>query len=74
MFMTEDAIVEGTGAGQPLGILNSPALISVAKETGQAAATIVKENVDKMWSRMWARARKNAIWLINQDIEPQLLA
>jgi HK97 family phage major capsid protein len=23
MFMTEDAIVEGTGAGQPLGYLNA---------------------------------------------------
>jgi HK97 family phage major capsid protein len=72
MFMTEDAIVEGTGAGQPLGYLNSPALVSVAKETGQAAGTIVKENIDKMWSRAWARARKRAVWLINQDIEPQL--
>ncbi|MGH6793625.1 MAG: phage major capsid protein [Methylocella sp.] len=37
MFMTEDAIYEGSGAGQPLGILNSPALVTVAKQTGQAA-------------------------------------
>jgi HK97 family phage major capsid protein len=72
MFMTEDAIVEGTGAGQPLGYINCPAVISVAKETGQAAATVVKENIDKMWSRCWARSRKSAVWLINQDIEPQL--
>ncbi len=74
MFMTEDAIVEGTGAGQPLGYINSPALVTVAKETGQAAATIVKENIDKIWSRTWARSRKNVVWLINQDIEPQLNA
>jgi HK97 family phage major capsid protein len=72
MFMTEDAVVEGTGAGQPLGWLNSTALVSVAKQTGQAAGTIVKENIDSMWSRMWSRSRKNAIWFINQDIEPQL--
>jgi HK97 family phage major capsid protein len=72
MFMTEDAIVEGSGAGQPLGWLNSPALVTIAKEAGQAAATIVKENIDKMWSRMWSRARRNAVWYINQDIEPQL--
>jgi HK97 family phage major capsid protein len=25
-----------------------------------------------MWSRMYAPSRRNAIWLINQDIEPQL--
>ncbi len=72
MFMTEDAIWEGTGAGQPLGVVNSPALIAVAKQNGQATATIVKENIDAMWARMWARSRKNAIWLINQDAEPQL--
>lgn len=71
-FMTEDAIVEGTGAGQPLGWMNSTALVSVAKQTGQAAGTIVKENIDSMWSRMWARSRKGAVWFINQDIEPQL--
>lgn len=72
MFMTEDSIVEGTGVGQPLGYVNSPAVISVAKETGQASTTLVKENIDKMWTRCWARSRKNAVWLINQDIEPQL--
>lgn len=74
MFMTEDAIVEGTGAGQPLGYLNSPALISIAKENGQAAATVVKENIDKMWQGCWGRSRKNAVWLINQDVESQLSA
>lgn len=72
MFMTEDAIFEGTGAGQPLGIINSPALVSVAKEIGQAAGTIQLENINKMWARLWARSRKEAVWLINQDCEPQL--
>lgn len=71
-FMTEDAIVEGTGAGQPQGYLNAAALVTVAKETGQAATTLVKENIDKMWMRCWGRSRKNAVWLINQDVEPQL--
>lgn len=72
MFMTEDAIYEGDGVGKPRGILTAAATVSVAKETGQAATTIVKENIDKMWSRLWARSRRNAVWWINQDIEPQL--
>lgn len=73
MFMTEDAIFEGTGAGMPLGWMNSPAKIAVPKESGQASKTIVKENIDNMWSRMWARSQKNAVWYINQDILPQLM-
>jgi HK97 family phage major capsid protein len=73
-FKIDTAIISGTGSGKPLGFLNSPALISVPKETGQAAATIVKENVDKMWARMPAPSRKRAMWLINEDAEPQLQA
>jgi hypothetical protein len=38
-FATDDAIINGVGGGQPLGILNAESKISVSKETGQAAAT-----------------------------------
>lgn len=72
-FKVEDAIVAGTGAGMPLGFLNSGATITVAKETSQVAGTIVAENILKMWARMPARMRRNAVWLVNQDVEPQLL-
>ena len=71
-FVIEDAIYNGTGGGMPDGILGSGCLVSVAIESGQAATTIVAENVIKMWSRMWSRSRRNAVWLINQDVEPQL--
>lgn len=66
------AIISGTGVGQPLGFLNSNALVSVNEETSQAASTIYAKNIAKMWARMYAPCRRNAIWLINQDIEPQL--
>ncbi len=71
-FKVEDAIVNGTGVGKPLGILQAPCLVSVAKEVGQLADTVVYENITKMWSRMYARSRANAVWFINQDVEPQL--
>ena len=71
-FLRNDAIINGTGAGQPLGILNAGCLVQVAKETGQKADTIVAENIVKMYARMFASSRSNAVWLINQDIEPQL--
>ena len=71
-FKIQDAIIQGTGVGQPLGILNGGATVSVAIETGQDGATVVAENIDKMWSRLYAPCRTNAMWLINQDVEPQL--
>lgn len=74
MFAIEDSVYRGTGAGMPLGFLNSPCKITVAKEKGQAAGTIVYENILNMWSRMWARSRTSSIWTINQDCEPQLFA
>lgn len=70
-FKIDDAIVNGTGAGMPLGLLNCPALVSQAKETGQVAATIIAENIDKMWNRMPAKLRIKAKWYINQDVEPE---
>ena len=73
LWLVENAIIRGTGAGQPLGVVAHAATVSVSKETGQAASTVVFENITKMWARMWARSRQNAAWLINQDIEPQLM-
>lgn len=64
--------LNGTGAGQLLGIQNAACLVSVAKETGQAADTVLFENIVKMWTRLYARSRANAAWYINQDVEPQL--
>ena len=73
-YFEDDAFIAGTGAGQPLGILNCPALISVAKESGQAATTIVSENLDKMFSRMLPTSLNRAVWLAHPDTFPQLAA
>lgn len=70
-FKVGDAIVNGTGAGQPVGLLGAASTISVAKETSQVAATFVKANANKMWARLHPRSRKNAVWLVNVDVEPQ---
>jgi len=71
-FKMDDALINGDGSGKPLGFMKSPALLSVAKETGQASATVVAENIINMWARMWAPSRANAIWMIAQDVEPAL--
>lgn len=62
--------LNGTGVGQFLGIMASPALVTVAKETGQTADTIVYQNVVKMRSRCWGYGA--AVWLANHDTFPQL--
>lgn len=66
------AIVRGTGVGQPMGILNSGSLVSVAKEGSQGPDTIWYKNIVNMWSRLAGELRGNSVWLVNQDIEPQL--
>ncbi len=69
----EDMVMSGTGVGQPLGIMNSGALITVPKEDGQLADTIDGMNIVKMFARMWARGIGTAVWLISQSIFPQLM-
>lgn len=68
------AIIAGNGVGQPLGILNSASVVTVSKEGSQTADTVNFPNVIKMYSRMYAPWVANAIWLINQDILPQLFS
>lgn len=75
-YKVQNAIIRGTGAGQPVGILNSDCLVSVAKDTSispnQSADTLLMSNIAAMYSRMYAPCRSRAVWLINQDIEPEL--
>lgn len=66
-----DAVVNGTGVGQPLGWFQSSALVTVAKTSGQAADTVTAKNVAAMYARMIDPS--NAIWYINQDVLPELL-
>lgn len=72
-FKVDDAILAGNGGGQPLGVTKSGCLIAVAKEAGQAADTIVTENVMKMINRMDVRSRAKAEWFYNIDCEPQFM-
>lgn len=71
-FQEDEDFINGNGVGQPLGALNSGCLVSVAKETGQTAATIVYANIVKMWARLYAPSQANAVWIANSDTFPQL--
>lgn len=71
-FQIQDDLINGTGAGMATGALNAGCLVSVPKEAGQGAATIVAENIVKMYSRRFAGQTSNYAWFYNQSIEPQL--
>lgn len=71
-FKLNDAILNGTGAGQPLGIMNAPCKVTVTKESSQTAGTVHGRNVLKMMARMPASSFKRSAWLVNQDVLPQL--
>lgn len=73
MAKLNTAIISGTGAGQPMGILNSGGLITVAKETSQAADSIIFPNIVKMISQMYAPSFASSVWLINPNVLPKLM-
>lgn len=66
-YELSDSVFNGNGAGKPLGVLNSGAVITVAPESGQAANSVVFNNLTKMLQRMPNSARRNAAWFINDS-------
>ena len=68
------AIISGTGVGMPQGILNCSCLVTINKESGQNADTVLYENIIHMWARLYGPSQTRSVWLINQDITSQLFS
>lgn len=66
-----DAIVNGPGAARPLGIRNSGALITVAKESGQTAGTIVAQNIGRMLDR--SLSPMDSVWIANPSAYSKII-
>jgi len=71
-WQEDNDFLRGTGVGQPLGVIGCPCAIDQAAEPAQAAATVVAANIVNMWARMHPMCHKNAVWLCNSDVLPQL--
>jgi HK97 family phage major capsid protein len=71
-FYIDQALVKGTGAGQPLGLLNAPGKVSVTKLGGQTADTFLYENACAMFQAL-DPAAKGAFWLVSPSVKTQLL-
>ena len=67
-----EGVISGDGVGKPLGIIKSGAIITVAKESGQAAGTFTGDNAIKMQARAMPRGRERLVWLMHPDLEEQL--
>ncbi len=65
-FYEDLAFLTGPGGGQPLGVLNSDALVVVDPKDGQALNSIITGNVLEMFSRMLPTSLGRAVWLANQ--------
>lgn len=64
----ENAFYNGSGVGQPLGLLNSPAAITIARTT---ANSIVWADIYKMYARL--RMNYSPVWIASQTVIPQLV-
>lgn len=73
-FFEDVDFLKGSGVGEPIGSLSTQngSLIAVAKETSQPAATILWENVLKMYSRMLPSSLSRAVWVVSPDAFVQL--
>jgi HK97 family phage major capsid protein len=66
----ESTIIAGNGVGKPLGFQNGGDIVSVAKESGQTAATVVYENIVKMYNR--SINKQGSVWVVHPDVQEQL--
>ncbi|WP_073773451.1 phage major capsid protein [Streptomyces sp. MJM1172] len=71
-FFEDNAFMNGSGVGEPLGFFKADAQVITTKESGQAADTVKWENIVKMYARMLPSSLGNAVWIVNQEVFPQL--
>jgi HK97 family phage major capsid protein len=69
-----NAIMNGSGSGQPTGVIGSSGQVTVTAKSGQGAGTVVFENIVGMYARMHPQLVSQAVWLIHPAVLPQLLS
>ena len=72
-WKVNDAIINGTGTGMPLGVMVAASTVSQAKETSQTATTINAANVAKMFGRCIKGAGANLAWVVHPDALNQIM-
>lgn len=70
-FYEDVAFIGGSGVGQPLGVRNSEAKITVSRAVNDK---LNPADIYGMYSRMLPQSLGNAVWLVNQTLLPELFA
>lgn len=71
--IVERWLLQGSGAGEPMGILKAPALVSVDKDSGQTAATVTKGNLAKMTGRLVPGSEGDAFIVASPSAKIQIV-
>jgi HK97 family phage major capsid protein len=66
----DDAFINGSGVGEPLGVLNGSGLITV---TRAVADNLAWADITGVYSRMLPQSIGRAVWLAAPDVLPELL-
>ncbi len=71
-YQIESAMINGAsaavgGVACPVGVIDAPSTVTVAKDGGQSSGTISTTNIDNMWAAIAAGNKENAVWHANDD-------
>lgn len=70
MWTTDKVYVDGDAAGKPLGVIEDPAIITVAR---QAAGAVVLTDISNMYEQHPVHFMNGAVWFMSKQIEARLL-
>jgi HK97 family phage major capsid protein len=72
-WKANESILFGAGNGQPSGaLIAGGAVVTVAKDSGQASGTLSALNLANMIARLPEGSFPNAVWIVNNDVLPAL--
>lgn len=66
------AFLTGDGTNKPLGVQNGPGVVTPTRAGSGKSATIVYDDIVKMYARMYPASMRNARWVASIDTFPQL--
>lgn len=69
-YFEDDAFINGTGVGQPLGWRRAEAKVTVTN--GGAAGVITLANLAEMFSRMLPQSLSRSAWVVSPNVFPAL--